>query len=59
MGEPEDEDDNDVIDNEEEGGEWINEENLQKHLTNGIMLPIVSSNDANQQESTPAASNSQ
>ena len=58
MGEPEDEDDNDVIDNEEEGGEWINEENLQKHLTNGIMLPIVSSNDANQQESTPAASNS-
>ena len=59
MGEPEVEDDNDVIDNEEEGGEWINEENLQKHLTNGIMLPIVSSNDANQQESTPAASNSQ
>ena len=59
MEEPEDEDDNDVIDNEEEGGEWINEENLQKHLTNGIMLPIVSSNDANQQESTPAASNSQ
>ena len=47
MEEPEDEDDNDVIDNEEEGGEWINEENLQKHLTNGIMLPIVSSNDAN------------
>ena len=59
MEEPEDEDGNDVIDNEEEGGEWINEENLQKHLTNGIMLPIVSSNDANQQESTPAASNSQ
>ena len=58
MGEPEDEDDNDVIDNEEEGGEWINEENLQKHLTNGIMLPIVSSGDANEQESTPAASNS-
>ena len=31
----------DQIDNEEEGGEWITEENLHKHLANGLMLPIV------------------
>ena len=29
------------IDDEEEGGEWITEENLHKHLANGLMLPIV------------------
>ena len=33
--------DEDKIDNEEEGGEWITEENLHKHLTHGLMLPIV------------------
>ena len=34
-------DEDDEIDDEEEGGEWITEENLAKHLTNGLMLPIV------------------
>ena len=33
-------DDEDSIDDEEEGGEWITKENLHKHLTNGLMLPI-------------------
>ena len=34
-------DDSNEIDDEEEGGEWITEENLHKHLSNGLMLPIV------------------
>ena len=34
-------DQNSDIDDEEEGGEWINEENLHKHLTHGVLLPIV------------------
>ena len=59
MEEQEDEDDNDVIDNEEEGGEWINESNLQKHLIHGIALPIVSSTNTTEQESTPDVPNSQ
>ena len=35
------EEDEDQIDDEETGGEWITEENLQKHLSHGLMLPIV------------------
>lgn len=35
------EEDEDSIDDEEEGGEWITQENLHKHLTHGLMLPIV------------------
>jgi len=31
----------DSIDDEEEGGEWITEENLYKHLSHGVSLPIV------------------
>lgn len=33
--------DSDSIDDEEEGGEWINEENLHKHLSHGVSLPAV------------------
>ena len=44
MGEPaaehSDEDPN-KIDDEETGGEWITEENLHKHLSHGVVLPIV------------------
>ena len=47
MDEPEEDNENDVIDNEEEGGEWINEQNLSRHLTHGIVLPIVTSDDSN------------
>ena len=35
------EDDPNKIDDEETGGEWITEENLQKHLSHGVVLPIV------------------
>ena len=59
MEEPEADDDNDVIDNEEEGGEWINEQNLQRHLIHGIVLPIVSSTNTTEQESIPDTSESQ
>ena len=33
--------DSDSIDDENEGGEWITEENLYKHLSHGVSLPIV------------------
>lgn len=36
-----DEEGNDNIDNEEDGGEWVTEENLHKHLAHGLMVPIV------------------
>lgn len=37
----EDDDDANTIDDEETGGEWITEENLHKHLSHGVVLPIV------------------
>ena len=30
----------DEIDNEEEGGEWVTEENIHKHLSHGLLLPV-------------------
>ena len=42
LDQPADKDGNDSdIDNEEEGGEWITEENLHKHLTHGDIVPLV------------------
>lgn len=41
MTNPEEEEGNDNIDNEEEGGEWITEDNLHKHLAHGMLVPIV------------------
>ena len=35
------EDGEDSIDDEEEGGEWINEDNLAKHLTHGFAVPAA------------------
>lgn len=35
----------DSIDDEEEGGEWVNEENLHKHLSHGVSLPAVPTED--------------
>ena len=37
------EENEDDIDDEEEGGEWINEENLAKHLTHGFAVPAAPS----------------
>ena len=34
------EDNADQIDNEEVGGVWITEENIHKHLSHGVLLPI-------------------
>ena len=35
------ESDGETIDDEETGGEWVTEENLHKHLSHGVVLPIV------------------
>ena len=35
------EDDPNAIDDEETGGEWVTDENLHKHLSHGVVLPIV------------------
>ena len=35
------EDDEDSIDDEEEGGLWVTEENLHKHLSNGLVKPLI------------------
>lgn len=40
------ESDPDAIDDEEEGGEWVTQENLHKHLINGLVIPIAASTDA-------------
>ena len=35
------EDDPNKIDDEETGGEWVTDENLHKHLSHGVVLPLV------------------
>lgn len=37
----EEESDDNVIDDEEEGGQWVTEENIHKHLSNGLVLPLI------------------
>ena len=50
----EDQNDND-FDDEETGGEWINEGNMHKHLAHGgAMVAIAPVNDGENQESTDA-----
>ena len=37
----EDGDEDDDIDDEEEGGVWVTEENIHKHLANGLVKPLI------------------